>query len=106
MKKSKCVQIADLNKSVRMKRYVPGIVYLNSNGRQVDDDFLVARYARIASEDKRHELILFYLESLRDLNLTRSELEQGGSRSSEREKIFAEFTARGRQSFKVVADGK
>ena len=80
-------------------------VYLNSNGRQVDDDFLVARYARIASEDRRHELILSYLESLRDLNLTRSELEQGGSRSSEREKVFAEFEARARQSFKAV-DGK
>lgn len=80
--------------------------YLNRNGVQVDDDYLVARYARITSEDKRHELILFYLENLRDLNLTRSELEQGGSRSSEREKIFAEFAARAQQSFKVFADGK
>jgi hypothetical protein len=79
-------------------------IYLNRNGVQVGDDFLIARYARIASEDKRHELILFYLESLRDLNLTRSELEQDGSRSSEREKIFPAFAARAQQSFKVVAD--
>lgn len=79
-------------------------IYLNRNGVQVDDDFLVARYARVASEDKRHELILFYLENLRDLNVRRSELEQGGSRSSERGKIFTEFAARAQQSFKVVAD--
>ncbi len=79
--------------------------YLNRNGVQVDDDFLVARYARVASEDKRHELILFYLENLRDLGLTRAELEQGGSRASETEKVFAEFAARARQSFKVV-DGR
>lgn len=79
--------------------------YLDQNGVQVDDDFLVARYARVASEEKRHELILFYLENLRDLNLTRSELEPGGSRSSERERVFAEFAARARRSFKVV-DGK
>ena len=78
--------------------------YLNRKNVQVDDDFLVARYARVASEDKRHELILFYLESLRDLNLTRSELEQGSSRSSDRGKIFAEFAARAQQSFKVSAD--
>jgi hypothetical protein len=39
---------------------------------------------------------------LRDLNLTRSELEQGGSRTSEREEVFAEFAARAGQSFKVV----
>ena len=81
-------------------------IYLNRNGVQVDDDFLVARYARIASKDKRHELILFYLENLRDLNLNRSELEQGGSRSSAREKIFADFAARAQQSFKVFADGR
>jgi hypothetical protein len=81
-------------------------IYLNHNGVLVDDDFLIARYARVASEDKRHELILFYLESLRDLNLKRSEFEQGGSRLSEREKIFAEFAARAQQSFKVIADGK
>jgi hypothetical protein len=81
-------------------------IYLNRNSVQVDDDFLVARYARIASQDNRHELIFFCLENLRDLNLTRSELEQGGSRSSERKKIFAHFAARSQQSFKVVADGK
>jgi hypothetical protein len=80
-------------------------VYLNRNGVQVDDDFLVARYARVASEDKRHELILFYLENVRELDLTRSELEEGGSRSSERERVFAEFAARARRSFKVL-DGK
>lgn len=80
-------------------------LYLNGHGVQVDDDFLVARYARVASEDKRHELIFFYLENVRDLGLTRSELEEGGSRSSEREKVFAEFAARARGSFKV-ADGK
>ena len=80
-------------------------LYLNRNGVQVDDDFLVARYARVASEDKRHELILFYLENVRELDLTRSELEEGGSRLSEREKVFAEFAARARQSFTVV-DGK
>ncbi|MBA2731392.1 MAG: nuclear transport factor 2 family protein [Acidobacteria bacterium] len=79
--------------------------FLNNNGLQVDDDFLVARYARVTSEDKRHELILFYLENLRDLGLTRAELEQGGSRASETEKVFAEFAVRARQSFKVI-DGK
>lgn len=78
---------------------------LNRNGLQADDDFLVARYARVASEDKRHELILFYLENLRGLGLSRAELEQGGSRSPEREKVFDDFAARALQSFKV-ADGK
>ena len=79
--------------------------YLNRIGVQVEDDFLVARYARVASEDTRHELIFFYLENLRDLGLTRAELEEGGSRASVREALFAGFIARAQQSFKVT-DGK
>lgn len=79
--------------------------FLSRNGVRVDEDFLVARYARVAGEDKRHELILFYYESLRDLGLARADLEQGGSRAPEAGKIFSEFAARARQSFKVV-DGK
>jgi hypothetical protein len=39
------------------------------------------------------------------MGLTRAELERGGSRASEREKVFAEFAARARRSFKVM-DGK
>ena len=79
--------------------------FLSRSGVRVDDDFLVARYARVASEDKRHELILFYYESLRDLGLARADLGLGGSRAPEAGKIFSEFSARARESFRVV-DGK
>jgi len=79
--------------------------FLRRNGVRVDDDLLVARYARVASEDRRHELILFYYESLRELGLARADLEQGGSRAPEAGKIFREFAARARESFGVV-DGK
>jgi hypothetical protein len=76
--------------------------YLDRMGVQVNDDFLIARYARAVGEDKRHELIFFYLENLRDLNLTRSELDQDGSRASERERLLAELAARALKSFKVT----
>lgn len=79
--------------------------FLDRNGLKVDGDFMVARYARITDAEKRHELILFYLENLRDMNLARAELEQGGSRSSEAGKIFNDFAARALRSFRVV-DGK
>jgi hypothetical protein len=78
--------------------------YLNRLGVKVDDDFVVARYARVASEDKRSELILFYYENVRELGATRAELEDGGSRASERKRIFTEFAARALRSFEVVAD--
>jgi uncharacterized protein (TIGR02246 family) len=79
--------------------------FLDRKGLKVEDDYLVARYARVVDTEKRHELILFYLEDLRDLGLTRAELEPGGRRESEAAKVFNGFAARARQSFKVI-DGK
>jgi uncharacterized protein (TIGR02246 family) len=76
--------------------------FLDQKGLKVDDDFLVARYARVVDAEKRHELILFYLENLRDLGFTRAELEQGGARASEAQKAFNDFAARATQSFKIV----
>ena len=75
---------------------------LDKNNLKADDDFLVARYARITSEDKRTELILFYLENLKDLGLTRAELEPNGSRTSQAEKLFRDFADRALKSFKIV----
>ena len=75
---------------------------LDKNNLKADDDFLVARYARITSEDKRTELILFYLENLRDLGFSRAEIEPGGKRASETEKIFSDFAERAIRSFKVT----
>ncbi|MFN2492303.1 MAG: nuclear transport factor 2 family protein [Pyrinomonadaceae bacterium] len=76
--------------------------FFNKNGLKADEDYLVARYARIVDPEKRHELIFFYFESLGDLGFTRAELEQGGSRAAEKAKLFSEFAARALQSFKVV----
>lgn len=73
------------------------------NGLKVDDDYLVARYARITDAvDKRHELILFYFENLRDLGFTRAQLESGGKPTPEAEKLFREFAMRAARSFRVV----
>jgi len=79
--------------------------FLEQNGLNVNDDFLVARYARITGEEKRHEIIFFYLENLSDLGLTREKLEQDASRVAETIKVFRGFAIRASQSFKVV-DGK
>ncbi|HEX8736645.1 MAG TPA: nuclear transport factor 2 family protein [Pyrinomonadaceae bacterium] len=75
----------------------------DQNGLKVDDDYLVARYARITDAvDKRHELILFYFENLRDLGFTRAQLESGGKPTPEAEKLFREFADRAARSFKVT----
>jgi hypothetical protein len=79
--------------------------FLDGKGLKVDDDYLVARYARIVDTEKRRELILFYLENLRDLGFTRAELEAGGPSASKAQKVLNDFIARARQSFKVI-DGK
>ena len=75
---------------------------LDKIGLKADEDFLVARYARITSEDKRSELILFYLENLKDLGFTRAELEPNSVRKPQAEKLFRDFTDRALKSFKVT----
>ncbi|HEX8368335.1 MAG TPA: nuclear transport factor 2 family protein [Pyrinomonadaceae bacterium] len=77
----------------------------DQNGLKADEDYLVARYARITDAvDKRHELILFYFETLRDSGFTRTQLESGGKPTPEAEKLYGEFADRAARSFKV-ADG-
>ena len=75
---------------------------LDKNNLKANDDFLVARYARITSEDNRSELILFYLENLKDLGFTRAEIESNGSRTPQAEKLFRDFADRALKSFKIA----
>ncbi|HYC61985.1 MAG TPA: nuclear transport factor 2 family protein [Thermoanaerobaculia bacterium] len=56
---------------------------LEKNGFKVDHDFRVARYARIVGDEKRGELIFFYLEA---------DAEEG----------FTELQARAKKSFQVT----
>ena len=79
--------------------------FLAGKGLKVDEDFMAARYARITDPAKHHELILFYLESLADMGLTRAELEPGGSVVAEAEKTFKNFATRALKKFKVF-DGQ
>ena len=58
---------------------------LVKNGFKVDHDFRVARYARIVGDEKRSELIFFYLEKVT------ADAEQG----------FSELEARARKSFTI-----
>ncbi len=75
---------------------------LDKSNLKADDDFLIARYARITSEDKRTELILFYLENLKDLGFSRAELESNGNRTPQAEKLFRDFADRALKSFKIA----
>jgi uncharacterized protein (TIGR02246 family) len=65
------------------------------------DDFLVARYARVTDKSGRQELILFYYENLADLGATRADLDPGGRRAADRDKVFRDFAARALAGFKV-----
>lgn len=65
--------------------------FLAKHRLTVEDDYLVARYARVTDTTKRHEMILFYYESLRDLGVTRAEIGRGGAKT---EGVFRDFAAR------------
>jgi hypothetical protein len=75
--------------------------YLTRNGMDVSDDFVVARYARVVGTAKRHEIIVFYLESLRSLRVSRADMDDAGSDSDVRQKVFQEVSARAVRSFTI-----
>jgi hypothetical protein len=53
-------------------------------------------------KNKRSELILFYLENLKDFGFTRVELEPDAKRKPKAKKAFQEFAARALNSFKIT----
>jgi hypothetical protein len=76
--------------------------FLAKHQLKVDGDFLRARYARVTDATKRHELLLFYYEDLRDLGVTRAEIEGGGRPQAEAGGLFRDFAARSLRVLKVT----
>jgi len=76
--------------------------FLVENGLDPGGDFLVARYARVTDPERRMEIIFFYMENLRDLGLSRAELE----RAPASDPALAEFRGRALRSFRVEDLGR
>ena len=61
--------------------------YLESRSLSVDGQFLLARYARVADDRGRSEVILFYWERAEDLGVSLSDLQDAARRSAALQRI-------------------
>ena len=76
--------------------------FLAEKGFQVADDFMMSRYVGLASEDRRNEIILYYIEMMNSsLGYTLQEWEDE-SVNLDRSGIEEQFVTRSQTSFEIV----
>ena len=78
---------------------------LVSKGYSLDPELAMSRFARIVGDDRRNELIFFYVESLKDLGHKLSDFPEDKPRSAGPELIEKGLTERSLRSF-TVSDSK
>lgn len=76
--------------------------FLAAHGLSLDDEQLMARYARIIEPDARRELLLFYHEPLRPLGHTLSSLCEEGEVRAAHASVGVELRARARRAFEIT----
>lgn len=84
--------------------------FLDKNGLQTEPDWLVNRYVRVVDENKKHELILFYMEPAssfsipKDLIFPIEDLASEGKHKDEWQKITQALISSSIKSFKILED--
>ncbi len=62
----------------------------------------MSRFARIVGDDKRNELIFFYVENLKDLGHKLSDFPEDKPKSAEQLQMEKDLTDRSLEAFKVI----
>lgn len=76
--------------------------FLKQKGYSLDDELMMSRFVRVVDEAKRHEIIIYYLENLKDAGFPLSDY-AGDSPPSERQiELQKALTARSLKSFTIL----
>lgn len=75
--------------------------FLNANGLTVEDELMMSRFARIVDKEKRHEIILFYIENVSATGHTLEEISKDGDVRSKHQQIAENLVARSLQNFEL-----
>ena len=76
--------------------------FLQERGYQLEDEFMMSRFVGLASEDRKHEIIIFYLEMLnKTTGYSLEEYEEGISRQ-EADSIRSALVDRSKRSFRII----
>jgi len=95
----------DSKKSAQQNPHSEGArtrTFLQEKGFQLADQFMMSRFVGLASTDRKHEIIIFYLEMLtQTTGYILRDFEQSIS-SEEREAIEGSLVKRSRKSFTII----
>lgn len=76
--------------------------FLADSGFSVEDEYMMSRFVGLASQDRRNEIIIYYIEMLRSsTGLTLAEWESSEA-DDRREDVLREFVDRSRKAFDIV----
>ena len=76
--------------------------FLAEEGYQVADDFMMSRFVGLASEDRRNEIIIYYIEMMNSSIGYSLQQWEDDSLDLDRVDIEEQFVARSRGSFEIV----
>jgi len=76
--------------------------FLNQNGLTLEDELMMSRFARIVDGQRRHEIILFYIENVSATGNTLDEISEDGDIRSEYQSIADELVARSLRHFEII----
>jgi hypothetical protein len=77
------------------------LAFLGGKDIELDDEQIMARYARILSEDARNEVLLFYHEPLRRLGYRLATIAADGDLLPRYASVGIELQARARRAFRI-----
>lgn len=78
------------------------VAFLERRGLQAGTDWIVSRYVRVVSDDRKHEFIIFYLEPGSSLSVPVADLRPGGRARAEWAAIERGLIERAATAFRVT----
>lgn len=82
-------------------RFPEMVSFLDQRGIEAGTDWIVSRYVRVVSDDRKHEFIIFYLEAGASLRVAVADLRPEGRARSEWPAIEQGLIARAAAAFEV-----
>jgi hypothetical protein len=80
------------------------IEVMERQGLTIEDELVMARYARILEPEARHEVLFFYTEPLRRLGHSLASASVDGELRPEYTALGVDLRARARRAFRVIGD--
>lgn len=76
--------------------------FLTAKGYLLEDELMSSRFVTVPDAERKHELILFYIENIQDSGHRLKEFYEGDERTATWEQISKELTARSVKDFAIL----